>query len=329
MSDGYQPAPRTEAERRDAIRRSLRRLVSLASQFDDGDFEASDDLSTKIFILVAPHKNALKRFIDFDLEAIEFESTPPNGVLPYRLVEAISRASVDETGASTLSVAYEPRYDRDGIPFKKVSFNTWYKGEYVFQLSSGGVTREQLIEAVRHKDGGAHLDPDIKPSYAAIKRQEEFRVAFTNGPEKAEPLVGAQDASIRQIAFELQLTLKKHLSGPLSLDFDLAPPAPPQRMAGAGEDHLRIMPNVAHDLDLLCDMGRSGKWDEQLAKMITRRICWRDSSIGPRDMTQSLARAKEARAQAVASTPSSGKKESREPAVPYNVLSDEYRQRNK
>jgi hypothetical protein len=275
-----EPVKRTPEELKEALLTQLRRLHRLALQYDKGDVEVAVDLSATLHTLLNPNRPdaTLKRFVGIDVKTLKFASTPEHG-LPFRLVHSLGQGHSPVGEESELQASYEPRYDRDVFHFPTVAFDDWYSKEAVFQLAAGPITREDLIDAVRNREGGAHLDDKIPPKYATVSRQEEFKHSISDGKKSAESDVGAQYASIRQIAFEVQLSFSRELSS--ILDFDLNFPAPPERQIGST---LRAKPDKAYLESILADMRRSGEWDEVEARHIQRALFWDDLTIGPLEM---------------------------------------------
>jgi hypothetical protein len=301
--------PRTAEEKRVAIVRLVRRARELALQYDKGDPDAVIDLAAKINTLVNPERreSVLKKFLGVDVKTLTFASTPDSR-LPFRLVESIAAGMHHTDGRQPeLEASYVPRYDRDAGPLPFVPFDQWYTGEAVFELSGGSINRKELLDAVRNKDGGAHLDTHVPPLHATVMRQEEFKHRISDGASSAEPVIGAQEASIRQVAFEVQLTIDRHLAKKLGIEMSF--PAPPVRHLGST---LRVEPSEEYRKQLQ-EMAKAGDPNDPVTRFCARAAFYNDLSIGPHDIDRSMSRAKE----------------QREPAVPYNVFSDECRNRNK
>lgn len=91
------------------------------------------------------------------------------------------------------------------IPFKE-----WWS-EIVFDDRQGNnLTREGIVLELADRDGGAHVDLKLTPSYKIITKRSYFGV-FNMTTGKRTPREGGHVAhlSMRQIAYELLITLAK------------------------------------------------------------------------------------------------------------------------
>lgn len=105
---------------------------------------------------------------------------------------------------------FGPMCQADPIPecSKKVGFIAWW-GERIIEDATGrAINRHTLVNRIRSKDGGSHFDASINDEdYLAIKKDADSRFRWTvNGI--STPVPNAHLASLRQIAWELELTLK-------------------------------------------------------------------------------------------------------------------------
>ena len=84
---------------------------------------------------------------------------------------------------------------------KQTSFEDWYKNDKVLKVGGYEFTREDCIENVADKDGGAHFDPTIPIDYYALRQPTSLKiivdgqvVRFNQNPVYV---------SVRQIAWEV------------------------------------------------------------------------------------------------------------------------------
>jgi hypothetical protein len=97
----------------------------------------------------------------------------------------------------------------DGPPSRnrpRATFADWW-GEKVIVDNAGGIfTRKDLVLALANKDGGAHVDPKLDATYAALTRNNSLGwVASDANGER--PMGDVELHSVRQIAHELLQTL--------------------------------------------------------------------------------------------------------------------------
>jgi hypothetical protein len=70
------------------------------------------------------------------------------------------------------------------------------------------------VLAMANTDGGAHVDPSVDRTYARLSRQNSIGWMF-HGPSGPTPIQGVEFASVRQIAWEVDETLKLRRPAPL------------------------------------------------------------------------------------------------------------------
>jgi hypothetical protein len=96
------------------------------------------------------------------------------------------------------------------LPFAKnlVSFDEWWdKERVIIEDSDLFLTRHSLVTSYRDQDGGTHLDPELSdPAYVRISRDTKSPQVFRD-QDGNNPLMGIEQSTMRQIAWELQQTL--------------------------------------------------------------------------------------------------------------------------
>jgi hypothetical protein len=89
-------------------------------------------------------------------------------------------------------------------------FPDWW-AEPIFGDAKGQrLTREELVKSIRDQDGGAHVDPVLTDAAYKLLKAGEVGVQLTSQGRQV-PIEGAQLASMRQIAWELEHSLGPHL----------------------------------------------------------------------------------------------------------------------
>ncbi len=107
----------------------------------------------------------------------------------------------------TEGVEYLPAKAEGSRPTYNSQFPNWWTSEIVYRSGDIRVSRRQLIFALRNKDGGSHFDPELdNDGYLEMSRVGAFMVSL-DGREDA-PLLGLEHATMRQISWELEETLK-------------------------------------------------------------------------------------------------------------------------
>jgi hypothetical protein len=99
-----------------------------------------------------------------------------------------------------------------GSALSKCSFSEWWNG---LQVKNEDVvlTRRDIVLSVADTDGGAHIDPELKGSYAELVKNNGYGIEIhevdsTTGDKTIKPLAGQHELMlVRQIANELLNTL--------------------------------------------------------------------------------------------------------------------------
>ena len=94
---------------------------------------------------------------------------------------------------------------------KWIGFERWWERNTICRDEQGNIfNRKKLVLSVADQDGGAHIDPKLDTAYANLSRFSSLGwKSVVNGETR-----GFNNASvlpsIRQIAYEVLLTLKRH-----------------------------------------------------------------------------------------------------------------------
>lgn len=123
-------------------------------------------------------------------------------------------------------IRFIPRKDAPPDPenTRWLSFTEWWKEEPIFGEDSGppepssGVTeererrltREALVKSIRDQDGGAHVDPVLSDATYELLKHGQVGVEVHRGGRQI-PVEGAQLATMRQIAWEMEQSMGRHL----------------------------------------------------------------------------------------------------------------------
>jgi len=88
------------------------------------------------------------------------------------------------------------------------AFDEWW-GEHVINDKKGGVfSRRDLTLALANKDGGAHVDEKLDPSYASLTRGNSLGWQTSDGQGRERALGNVELHSVRQIAYEVLHTFR-------------------------------------------------------------------------------------------------------------------------
>ena len=103
---------------------------------------------------------------------------------------------------------YLPYLDNPPHPIRESQFSDWWEIERIFRDGTFSLTRKKLTFALRNLEGGSHYAELIRdPNYVRFSRTQVTTPVAWHGTRDAVPILGAELASMRQIAWELRETL--------------------------------------------------------------------------------------------------------------------------
>lgn len=195
----------TQEELKQHLSDNIRFLRASAAAFDGGFFGEAKRLATTIRVLVHDTGNSHSLL---GLMGIKEQLAYVNAANVHDPSNLLSHHGL-------VGFRFGPEGARyfaplgDGPPSRqrpKASFSEWW-GEKVIVDNAGGVfTRKDLVLALANKDGGAHVDPKLDATYAALTRNNSLGwVASDANGER--PMGDVELHSVRQIAYELLQTL--------------------------------------------------------------------------------------------------------------------------
>ncbi|MFW6195449.1 MAG: hypothetical protein ACOC5M_02895 [Chloroflexota bacterium] len=133
-----------------------------------------------------------------------------DGTLDHEWYEqyVLNAAPVD----SMPNVVFEPRFE--GGPPKNISwrfFDNWWQQRIILEPPQHdrrrrSISRKELILAMANQDGGAHVDPSLDETYAAITRQHSLGLYASSGRMVA-PIGAPHEASAIQVGYEVLASL--------------------------------------------------------------------------------------------------------------------------
>ncbi len=92
----------------------------------------------------------------------------------------------------------------------RIQFPHWWDEELVFRDSEAVLTRKKLVFTLRSQEGGTHLDDEVQNPYFEKMSYESLTTPMLLAEgQAARPILGAEYATMRQIAWELTTTLNE------------------------------------------------------------------------------------------------------------------------
>jgi hypothetical protein len=108
-------------------------------------------------------------------------------------------------------VTYAPKLDeslrRNAKPFER-----WWHDPVTKDSDGTLFTRRDYILALANKEGGTHVDPNLNAEWAALTRRNSLGFFGANSKGQSVPLGSPAAPSVRQIAYELDQTLRSQLA---------------------------------------------------------------------------------------------------------------------
>lgn len=237
---------RDTSETLEQVRDQFEFLVGSASRFDVGKEAESKRMATYLRVLLYRSRTShplleqcsvLDKLWVFD-SAGSLDGEKPGSV--FSLVGV--RMDVGETGgldrAQYIPKFDEPRNEQPNVAYQvrelivgrkaprapgfHLRAEEWWQQPVIRDSLGNEFSRRVLVESVANADGGAHVDPSLKPDYYALSRLNSAAV-YAKGDQSAFSLTvgGLVDdsqtftqlgspvpASIRQIAWELIRSMK-------------------------------------------------------------------------------------------------------------------------
>lgn len=209
------------------LRDQFRFLVRAGAHYDDGDESEAKNIALRVRVLVydsGSGRSLLKRLSVKDQLRFVDTAPPadPANLLPMAGLAAWTVCDGEREARWLATLGQQPR-DRWRTPTK---FKQWW-GTKVTKDASGALwSRQDFVLAVAHQDGGAHVD-DLEPAYLALTRANgmgwRFHAAGTE--DDGVPMAGNPVfASVRQVGWELEWTLREQLWRELALERRQRPP---------------------------------------------------------------------------------------------------------
>lgn len=206
---------------RDELIHELREQVAFlrrsSESFDEGYEGEGRRLATVIRVLLHDRGRSRSLLEQLDVKNdMQFLDTAipinPNNLLPTPGLLMMQFDSGPEGGGGR----YVPRLE-DGSPRTvgqaPLSFSSWWGRPVAKDGRGEEFSRCDFVLTVANKDGGAHVDPSLDMSYAALTRDNSMGWVYSSDSSEAEVRLGGNVAfaSVRQIAFEVEQSLQRDL----------------------------------------------------------------------------------------------------------------------
>lgn len=191
------------------IREQIAFLQSSANAYDNGFRGEAKRLAVATRILVHDTNKSQSLLAQLQLKHLPFYDTStdynPNNLFSYCGL-AIVMISPTEGGEFIPLCLAPPGMSSISSP-RQIQFDSWWKARIIIDQHRKEYTRRDLVLTVCDRDGGAHVDPKLDAAYLALTRDDTMGYKYDIG-HSTENVLGVELASVRQIAYEVLLTLK-------------------------------------------------------------------------------------------------------------------------
>lgn len=143
---------------------------------------------------------------------------PPAQILTQSGIAGLAVVAMRGSGATF----YVPAYEAGGVdPNTSTTFDIWWETPTCHDIKGNAFSRRHFILWLANKDGGAHVDSKLPPTYHQLVRENSM------GWVSPDPADHPAHACARQIAEELRSTLRAEWPNLLGPN-----PTPPKRPPG-------------------------------------------------------------------------------------------------
>lgn len=196
------PVPLTDIE--EHLERQLRLLQKSCAEYDGGDTDEAGRIATIIRILAYDHGQSRSLLSQLSMKGIAFMASAP--VISGR--NLLGDAPLTMMQMNGAGAGYVPRLN-DGPPYtpRSISFDDWWNEAVIRLHDDSRLTRGELVLMMTNQDGGAHVDPEIDALYHRIAKTNGLGWNWFSG-ERSGDVIGEAAATIRQIAFELDKSIR-------------------------------------------------------------------------------------------------------------------------
>ena len=200
----------SKAELRTHLLEQIGFITKSCSEYDNGCTAEAKRIATAIRLLLHDTKNSRSLFSQLALKSIGFLDTAvPIANDEKQVILGLLQTKITVNDDLTVTGKHHPLLEHrpDGWPkAKKRLFPEWWNQTVLTDTRGTRFSRRTLVMAVANTDGGAHIDPEIDASYAALSRQNSIGYAVGVNVN-IEPIDKSELASIRQIAHEILVSI--------------------------------------------------------------------------------------------------------------------------
>ncbi|MFE2961817.1 hypothetical protein [Nocardia tengchongensis] len=189
----------------------LRFLVSSATAFDGGELPESKRIAVAIRVLVHDTNNSHSLLAQLGIKTslTWADSAPVIDRDPNIVGRSPGLTAIGIGSDGIIFVARMSDQIEQSVSTRYVSFDDWWHGAVLLDANGAEFSRKDLVLALANKDGGAHIDRLNENTYALVHSNSTGFTRFGGDNAAGEPIPTPIYASVRTIAEELLLTLRR------------------------------------------------------------------------------------------------------------------------
>jgi hypothetical protein len=189
-------------------------FILLSSQaYDNGYKGEAARLAAVVYMLVHDYgKSAVSLLKQMGRKNIDFVNTSVS-LNPRNLLTEMPLVIMRLTaGQGKDSLEYLPRLAENPqpIPNPILPFEKWWNMPVIRDDHRRTISRKNIVFHMRHSEAGAHVDSSIDGVFADIRRVNSMGWVVSTNEGNYVPEYGPEYASMRQIAWEVEQTLRRN-----------------------------------------------------------------------------------------------------------------------
>ncbi|MEF1312378.1 hypothetical protein QTO01_20170 [Vibrio mytili] len=174
--------------------------------FDEGYIGEAKRLATTLRVLLHDTQNSKSLLSQLK---VKVKMRYLNSAYPFDSKNLISHHGLVGLKISDAGGEYSAHLDSFKGDSNYVKFPDWWNEIVICDLQKNQFCRRDLVLALSNKDGGAHVDPKLNDTYAALSRGNSVGWTFHSRDDEAgDELLGVELHSVRQIAYECLESIK-------------------------------------------------------------------------------------------------------------------------
>lgn len=198
---------RTPDETTASFRDRYEELEHSASRYDQGRVSEAPRLGLLVYLLAVDkgQRSLISQVGKGEMSFVDTRIPVSRGQeqLPRRGLQLVA-LTVDDEGWE-----FQPSFGAHGIP-PTLPRKKWLSRIVLSDNRGRDYRTGDVVEFFRHKEGGGHYDPQIEEGYASLLRDKTvgFKLSRNADGSIPEPRIGPLHATMRQVAYELELSIR-------------------------------------------------------------------------------------------------------------------------